>query len=221
MKTIATATLFLLAFVSAAAQAQTAAPTVGKDYIEISNGRPLDPAPAGTVVVEEFFNYICPACNAFEPLFVAWAARQPNYVKVVHIPATFRADFIPYAKAYYAAVSLKLEEKTHADVYKAIHIEHSLPAEGDKPSEERVAEFYAKYGVDAPTFLATMRSFANDVKVRRGTEYMQRARVPSTPTIVVNGRYLVRGDSYQDMLRIASFLIEKERAGSAGGGSTN
>ena len=221
MKTIATATLFLLAFVAGAAQAQTAPPAVGKDYIEISNGRPLDPAPAGAVVVEEFFNYICPACNAFEPLFVAWAARQPDYVKVVHIPATFRADFVPYAKAYYAAVSLNLAEKTHADVYRAIHIEHSLPAEGDKPSEERVAEFYGKYGVDAAAFLAAMRSFANDVKVRRATEYMQRARVPSTPTIVVNGRYLVRGDSYQDMLRIASFLIEKERAGAAGGGSTN
>jgi thiol:disulfide interchange protein DsbA len=39
---------------------------------------------------------------------------------------------------------------------------------------------------------------------------MRRSQVPSTPTLVVNGRYLVRGDSYQDMLRIASFLIEKE-----------
>jgi thiol:disulfide interchange protein DsbA len=221
MKTIATATLFLLVTAFGAAHAQTAPPTVGKDYIEISNGRPLDPVANGSVVVEEFFNYICPACNAFEPLFVAWAARQPDYVKIVHIPATFRADFVPYAKAYYAAVSLNLAEKAHADVYTAIHRDHSLPAEGDRPSEERVAEFYAKYGVDAATFLAAMRSFGNDVKVRRATEYMQRARVPSTPTIVVNGRYLVRGDSYQDMLRIASFLIEKEHSRAAGGGSTN
>jgi thiol:disulfide interchange protein DsbA len=29
---------------------------------------------------------------------------------------------------------------------------------------------------------------------------------------VINGRYLVRGNSYQDMLRIADYLIEKERA---------
>jgi thiol:disulfide interchange protein DsbA len=39
---------------------------------------------------------------------------------------------------------------------------------------------------------------------------MTRAKVPSTPTIIVNGKYLVRGNTYGDMLRIASFLIEKE-----------
>ena len=39
---------------------------------------------------------------------------------------------------------------------------------------------------------------------------MQRSRVSGTPSLVVNGRYLVRGQSTQDMLRIASYLIEKE-----------
>jgi thiol:disulfide interchange protein DsbA len=47
---------------------------------------------------------------------------------------------------------------------------------------------------------------------------MQRTRIPSTPSIVVNGRYLVRGDTYADMLRIASYLIEKERTATASAG---
>lgn len=193
-------------------QAQSPDPVEGKDYIVISNGRPLEPAPEGTVVVEEFFNYICPACNAFEPLLVSWAGNLPPYAKLVHVPATFRADFVPYARAYYAAESLGLVEKTHNDVYQNIHVTRRLPAEGQRPDEEKIAEFYAQYGVTKEQFLAAMKSFGVDVKVRRATEHMQKSRVPSTPTLVVNGRYLVKGNSYADMLRIASYLIEKEHA---------
>lgn len=204
------AVLVSFAGVLGTAQAQGPLPVAGTDYIEITNGRPLDPAD-GVIVVEEFFNYICPACNAFEPLFVSWTSKLPDDVKLVHVPATFRADFVQYAKAYYAAQSLNVVEKSHAAVYEAIHRTRSLPAEGQRPNEERIAEFYASYGVSEEQFLAAMRSFAVDLKVKRATEYMTRIRIPSTPSIVVNGRYLVRGQTYADMLRIADFLIAKER----------
>jgi thiol:disulfide interchange protein DsbA len=218
MRTIAISVmLVLLAGAFGPARAQTPTPVAGTDYVEISNGRPLDPAD-GVVVVEEFFNYICPACNAFEPLFVAWAAKLPSGVKLVHVPASFRADFVPYARAYYAAQSLNVAEKSHAAVYEAIHRARTLPAEGQRPDEEKIGAFYADYGVDAQQFLAAMRSFAVDLKVRRAAERMQRSRIPSTPSIVINGRYLVRGNSYPDMLRIADYLIEKERTAAATGG---
>jgi thiol:disulfide interchange protein DsbA len=201
------ALLILLAQPLALAQAQT--PVAGKDYVEIPNGRPLDPAD-NTVVVEEFFNYVCPACNGFEPVFTAWAAKLPSYAKVVHIPATFRADFMPYAKAFYAAKALGIDEKAHSAVYMAIHVAHKLPAEGEKPNEDRIAAFYADYGVDKGAFLNAMNSFAVDVKVRRATEHMKACGVSSTPSIVINGRYLVQGATYADMLKTASYLIEKE-----------
>ena len=53
-------------------------------------------------------------------------------------------------------------------------------------------------------------SFGVDVKVRRATAHMQRCKVDQTPSIVINGRYLVKGATREDMLRIASYLIEKE-----------
>jgi thiol:disulfide interchange protein DsbA len=215
MRTVAITAMLVLAGIAGAAQAQ--APVAGTDYTEISNGRPLDPADG--IVVEEYFNYICPACNAFEPLFVAWAAKLPEGVKVVHVPASFRADFLSYAKAYYAAQSLGVAEKAHSAVYQAIHRARTLPAEGQRVDEEKIAAFYADYGVDAEQFLAAMRSMSTGLKVKRAADHMTRIRVPSTPTIVVNGRYLVKGNSYQDMLRIADFLIEKERtAATAAGG---
>jgi thiol:disulfide interchange protein DsbA len=218
MRTVAITAMLVLAGVAGAAQAQ--APVAGTDYTEISSGRPLDPPAAGVVVVEEYFNYICPACNAFEPIFVAWAAKLPEGVKIVHVPASFRADFLPYAKAYYVAQSMGVAEKAHAAVYQAIHRAKTLPAEGQRPDEGKIAAFYAAdYGVDQQQFLAAMSSMSVNLKVKRAADHMTRIRVPSTPTIVVNGRYLVKGDSYQDMLRIADFLIEKERtAATAAGG---
>jgi protein dithiol oxidoreductase (disulfide-forming) len=187
------------------------APVAGKDYVEIANGSPLDPI-KGVVVVEECFNYICPSCNAFEPVFAAWAKKLPPYAKLQHVPASFRADFASYARAYYAAQSFGIDDKTHQAVYDAIHKSHTLPAEGDRPDEERIAAFYGKQGVDAQQFLAAMHSFNVDFNVRRANEYMQRSKIPETPSIIINGRYRVKGATNQDMLRISTYLIEKEHA---------
>ena len=194
------------------AQAQSPAPVAGSDYIEIPNGRPLEPSD-GVIVVEEFFNYACPACNSFEPNFVAWTQQLPAYVKVEHVPASFHPAFVQYARAYYAARTFGLADKTHQAVYDAIHRTRVLPGESDRPDEARIAKFYADFGVKAEEFLAAMQSFGVDAKVRRAHEHMQRNRIPSTPSIVVNGRYLVRGSSITDMFRIATYLIEKEHAG--------
>jgi protein dithiol oxidoreductase (disulfide-forming) len=196
--------LFLAPFT---AQAQSPAP--GKDYVEIPNGRPLDPG-EGQVVVEEFFNYACPGCNGFEPRFLAWTKQLPPYVRLDHVPAAFRADFVQYARAYYAAQALGVADEAHQAVYDGIHRTRTLPGEGQKPDEARIAKFYADFGVDADEFLAAMQSFGVNVKVRRATEHMQRIKIPETPSIVVNGRYLVRGESVDDLLRNASALIEQE-----------
>jgi thiol:disulfide interchange protein DsbA len=204
--------LFLTAF---AGHAQSSAPVAGKDYVEIANGAPLDPG-EGQVVVEEYFNYACPGCNGFEPRFAAWTKQLPAYVRLDHVPAAFRADFVQYARAYYAAQALGVADEAHQAVYDGIHRTRTLPGEGQKPDEVRIAKFYADFGVDADQFLAAMQSFGVNVKVRRAAEHMQRIKIPETPSIVVNGRYLVRGDTVDDMLRIAAALIEQERARSAG-----
>ena len=94
-----------------------------------------------------------------------------------------------------------------------MHVKKTLPAEGQKPDEDKIAAFYAGYGVDKAQFLSAMQSFGVDVKVRRATEYMTRVKVPATPSLVVNGRYLVKGNTDEEMLEIASALIEKEHSG--------
>ncbi len=190
---------------------QGPAPVAGTDYLLIEGGQPWEPQ-NGTVEVAEMFNYICPACYSFDPTLRNWKSKQPADVRLVYVPAQFRPDFVPYAKAYFAAETLGIEEKSHAAVYEAIHVKHSIPAEGDKPDEAKVAAFYTAYGVSAEQFLNTMKSFAIAGKVNKANQFALRSKVEGTPSLIVNGKYLVKGRSWEDMLRITDHLIAMERA---------
>lgn len=194
---------------------QGPAPVAGTDYLDIEGGQPWQPV-AGKIEVVEMFNYICPACYSFDPALRNWKAKQPADVNLVYVPAQFRPDFVPYAKAFFAAESLGIEEKSHQAVYEAIHLKHSIPAEGDPPDEAKVAAFYTQYGVSAEQFLNTMKSFAVTGRINKANQFMMRSKVEGTPTLIVNGKYLVKGRSWDDMLRIADHLIAKERAAQSG-----
>ncbi|MGH8027481.1 MAG: thiol:disulfide interchange protein DsbA/DsbL [Pseudoxanthomonas sp.] len=194
---------------------QGPAPVAGTDYLDIEGGQPWQPA-AGKVEVVEMFNYICPACYSFDSTLRAWKAKQPADVNLVYVPAQFRPDFVSYAKAFFAAESLGIEEKSHQAVYEAIHAKHSIPAEGDKPDDAKVAAFYTQYGVSAEQFLNTMHSFAVAGRINKANQFALRSKVEGTPTLIVNGKYLIKGRSWEDMLRIADHLIAKERAAQSG-----
>lgn len=183
----------------------------GVDYVEIKGGQPYRPL-EGKVEVVEVFGYVCPACAAFHPVVSAWEARLPADVRFTYVPAPFGPEWIPYAKAFYVAESLGLVGKSHDAVIRAIHVQQSLPGEGDKPDEAAIARFYAQYGAEPKSFLSTMNSFAIDAKINRGKQFMIRSGVGSTPTIVVNGKYRVEGKSWEDKLRITDALVAQERA---------
>ena len=187
----------------------------GVDYTVIENGQPFE-ALNGKIEVVEVFGYICPACARFGPMFSAWANNAPNDVRVSYVAAPFGPQWIPYARAYYVAEAMGLVAKTHAAVFRAIHLEHSLPGEGEKPNEPAIADFYAKHGADSKRFLADMHSFATEAKINRGKQFMIRTGTNSTPSLVINGKYKVLGSSYEDMLRITDALVARERAASTG-----
>ncbi|MFT3755425.1 MAG: thiol:disulfide interchange protein DsbA/DsbL [Pseudoxanthomonas sp.] len=186
----------------------------GVDYTEVSGGQPFAPLD-GKVEVVEFFNYICPACNAFNPQFESWKARQAADVRVTLVPATFRPDFAVYAKAFYAAESLGLVEKSHDAVYRAVHMDGKLPGEGQKIDEDKIVAFYTQYGVSADQFKNAMKSFAVNGKANKATQFMLRSQVGGTPSVLVNGKYMVKGRSWDDMIRITDGLVAQERAKAA------
>lgn len=195
-----------------ATDATVGAPLVpGQDYIEIQNGQPFAPRD-GKVEVVEVFGYVCPACANFQPVVSAWKAKLPADVRFTYVPALFGGTWDDYARAFYAAESMGLVDKTHDALYQAIHIDHTLKGERGRDSVEDIAGFYARYGADPKQFASTMSSFAVNARTNKAKQFAVRSQISGTPSLIVDGKYLVKGTSYENMLHNADVLIARERA---------
>ncbi|KLD75708.1 thiol:disulfide interchange protein [Xanthomonas hyacinthi DSM 19077] len=188
-----------------------AEPVAGTDYVDIAGGQPFQPT-NGKIEVAEVFGYVCPACARFQPQIGPWKAGLPSDVHFVYVPAMFGGTWDDYARAFYAAEALGVQEKTHEALYKAIHVDETLKGERGRDSVQDIAGFYAKYGVDPKQFADTMGSFAVSSKTNRAKQFATRSGVTGTPSLIVDGKYLVKGKSYDDVLRIADPLIARGRA---------
>lgn len=198
-------------------------PVEGTDYELIANGQPFEPA-AGKVEVAEVFNHVCPACASFQPLVSAWKSRLPADVNFVYVPALFGGPFDTYARAFYAAQALGLQDKTHDALYRAIHIDRTLKGERGRDTPQDIARFYQAYGADPAQFVETMGSFAVEGKLARARQFAQRSGVEGTPTLIVAGKYRVTGGpgaTRADQIRIANQLVAMERAAAGDGGTAD
>lgn len=194
------------------AAASGAAPVAGTDYVEIAGGQPFDPL-NGKIEVVEIFGYTCPHCASFQQLVNAWKPSLGADVRFNYVPAPFGGYWEPYAKAYYAAEAMGVQAQSHDAVFRAIHIDRTLPVQ-PLPTDEQLGAFYSHYGVDAKQFASTMSSFAVGGKMNRAKQFITRSfgsESPSTPALVINGKYRVTGKSLEDHLRIAQQLIAQER----------
>ncbi|WP_052101490.1 thiol:disulfide interchange protein DsbA/DsbL [Novilysobacter arseniciresistens] len=195
-----------------AGPAAAAGPVAGVDYVEIADGAPFGSAP-GQIEVVEVFGYTCSHCASFEPKLAAWKARLPADVSFVAVPAPFGGYWLPYARAYYAAQAHGLVERTHADMFRALHEQQRLPIMNATPAE--IAGFYAGYGADPQAFAATMTGAEVDAKLELARGFIRRSGVEGTPSLIVAGRYKVLGTSFEELLDTADALIARERAAGA------
>lgn len=183
----------------------------GRDYVEIANGQPFAPRD-GKIEVVEIFGFVCPSCANFQPLLRAWKQKLPSDVRFTYVPALFGGTWDDYARAFYAAESMGVEAKAHDALYQAIHIDRTLKGERGRDSVEDIANFYGRFGVDPKQFASTMSSFAVNAKTARAKQFALRSQITGTPSLVIDGKYLVKGTSYENMLDIADQLIARERA---------
>lgn len=198
------------------AEAASAPPPVaGTDYELIAGGQPFEPV-AGKIEVAEVFGYVCPACAGFQPLVAAWKPKLAADVNFVYVPALFGNVWDTYARAFYAAQVMGVQEKTHDAVYRAIHIDETLKGERGQDTPQDIANFYNAYGVDAAQFVETMGSFAVEGKLNKAKQFAQTTGITGTPTLIVAGKYRITGKNREDQIRIANQLIAQERGASGG-----
>ena len=181
----------------------------GQDYEVIPDGKPFAPA-KGKIEVAEVFGYTCIHCANLEPSLVAWKKTLPRDVQLTPVPAAFGGYWIPYARAFFAAQQLGVQERTHQAVFDALHKTGALPIQN--ASIDEIANFYASQGVDRAKFIAALRGPVVDQQLAKARDWVGGAGVEGTPTLIVNGKYRVTGGrNYSDMLKIADRLVARER----------
>ncbi|KAA8919072.1 dihydroneopterin aldolase [Xanthomonas sontii] len=202
--------LLALLPLSACAQPKSASAVEGEDYTLIANPKPFAPL-AGKIEVVEVFGYTCPHCAHFEPLLEEWAGKQAKDVRLTLVPAAFGGYWDNFASAFYAAQQLGVQSRSHRAMFEAIHDKRSVPVQNVAPEE--LATFYAGFGVKPQAFIAAYQSPQVAAQVKAARDFAVHADISGTPALIVDGKYLVKGKNFEDMLRIADALIARERAG--------
>ena len=189
------------------------APVAGREYRPIN---PPQPVSGPQVEVLEFFSYACPHCDEFEPLLNSWLSSKPKGVSFSHVPAVFNNRMIPQAKLYYTLEETDTLSRLHGKVYDAIH------RQGKKLDDrEEIMEWAATQNVDMKKFESVFDSFSVANKAQRAYQLTRAYRIPGTPYMVVNGKYLtgpgmtLRADGHgvdsQRFVTVLNSLIEMER----------
>ena len=180
--------------------------------------------PAGQIQVLEVFSYACPGCNRFYPVIDKLAAGLPANAVMQYLPASFRADedWPVFQRAYFAAQSLGIAQRTHDAMYDAIWKSDELAVWDQKlnrtkrppPGLPDIAKFYEKTtGVNAQQFITTATSFGVETKMRQADQFIAACGVAETPSIVVNGKYRLNpitagGDV--ETIELVKYLVAKE-----------
>lgn len=176
----------------------------GKDYKVL-----LSPTinPAGQQIeVREFFWYGCPHCYRLDSHVEMWKKTKAADVLFVRTPAALNPVWEGNARGYYAVEMMGMAEKVHVPLFNTIHEKQTRIFD-----EASLTAFYKNYGVDSEKFKGLYNSFAVSGKVSQAKALAQKYQIEGVPAVVVNGKYLISGNT-EKVMQVADFLIAKERA---------
>jgi protein dithiol oxidoreductase (disulfide-forming) len=199
-------TLLVAAAMAVFSSGSLASVVEGKDYTVLREAQPVESK--GKIEVVEVFSYACPHCFEMHPRITAWAGKLPADTVLRKIPAGFKnPGWIPLARAYYALESTGDLKRLEGPLFEAIHRERQQLMD-----EKSITEWVAKQGVDRAKFSTAWNSFGVNTRMSQNERQMVGYEVSGVPMIVVDGRYTVLGNSYEQMLENTGALVAKIRA---------
>jgi len=200
--------LLLASACTATGSSDVAPYTDGTEYVTLA-------APAhrmsseGKVEVVEVFSYGCVHCAHFAPIADQMRKQLPPGVVFKLLPAAFDDQWVPFARAYYAAEKLGVVEQTHLALFKAKFDEHYPISTLDE-----LADFYAAHGVKRDEFMRIATSDQVTQQIRKDMELVKAWQVDGTPTIVVDGKYRTANVKTLDELSaVTQWLAKRELTG--------
>ncbi|MDK2779211.1 MAG: thiol:disulfide interchange protein DsbA/DsbL [Pseudomonadota bacterium] len=197
------ATLFMVA-----ASAQAADYQAGKEYTVLQE--PVPVLADGKVHVEEAFWYGCPHCYHLESVLGPWKETLPADVDFQGVPAMFGRAWVVHAQLFHVAEVLGVEAKVHNDIFRAIHVERKRLLR----KEDQRDFLVEKAGVSAEDFDKAYDSFAVKTRMKQGDQRIRDFKLNGVPALIIQGKYVVNSTtagSQENMLKVADYLIAKER----------
>jgi len=181
-----------------------AAPVEGTDYKLLD---PAQPTSSGNKIeVLEFFFYGCSHCFHLHPELSAWEKKMPKDVDLVLVPTIFNPNWEPMAYTYFALEVLGKNHALHNALYDAWNVNNIQLTD-----EKQITAFVAKHGVDSKKFGEAYHSFGVQSKIMRSKQLTQTYAIRGTPTVVVDGKYLITGLQPGETVKVMGELIEKVR----------
>lgn len=195
----------------------------GKHYVTLPAKQATQVAP-GKVEVAEVFSYGCPGCNQFRPTMAKIKAALPQNAELAYVPASWidSESWPMFQRAYLAAKSLGIAEKSHEAMYDAVWSANGPLATVDartrrlkkpQPTIEDVARFHAARGDSTEAaFLAAAKSFTVASRMKQSDELIKRYAATSTPCLVIAGCYRIEMDSVKseaELIALVRFLVQK------------
>jgi len=193
---LVTAALFISGSAFAAAE-------LGKDYKELN---PPQPTGGKKIEVLEFFFYGCSHCFRLHTPLTAWEKTMPKDVELTFVPTIFRDSMEPMARTMYALESIGQFDKLHDALYRAWNVDNK-----ELFDEASISDFVAQHGADRAKFSAAYNSFSMQSKVARARQMVRSYGITGTPTLVVEGKYLISGLQPDDTIRVLKEMIAKAR----------
>lgn len=180
----------------------------GKHYQLLATPMTLQ-NPAKSEVVELFW-YGCPHCFHFEPSLAEWLETKPDDVVFRRVPAVFAENWIPHARAFYAAEALGVLDKFHSPLFRALHEQEQKIFD-----EAALSRFAAGNGINPEEFKSAFTGFAIDGKVKQAMLYTRDAGITGVPAVIVNGKYRTSvqlAGGQDETLKVVDFLVAKDKA---------
>ena len=180
----------------------------GRDYTRLV---PTQPTVGGAdkVEVAVVFTYSCAHCFNLDPQVNAWAADLDPGVRYIHIPAPFNRVAQLHSQMFYTAEllasggTLTEPERLHMSIFTEFH------RRGNRLiSKDAIQRLFARFGISAEDFEKAWSSFYVNQKMSTAADLVRRYGVGSTPTVVVNGKYVVQNRT--DLLEILDELLVRE-----------
>ena len=180
----------------------------GEHYVVLDE--PVATRDSSKIEVVEMFSYVCPHCYEFEAHINEWGKQQASDVDFWYSPAVWSKTMELYARAFYAARELNVEDEIHFPLFTAIVVEQRKLS-----NENELAEFVAEHGVDKGAFIEAMQSPAVISQAKEAEARVRSYKPAGVPEIIVNGKYRVdrmHAGGLTEMLMVTDYLVSKERA---------